>query len=156
MPPRPGTFSAPATPIVPFSIQSISKVFTLAMALRRGSSGTLWSRVLREPSGTSFNSLVQLEVEHGIPRNPFINAGALVVTDHLMEETSDAAAAVLRFLTGRRTGQAGSLHRRGGCSQRTLQQQPQLGTGPLPERFRQPAGSPPRQWWKTMSASAPS
>ncbi|MHA7292046.1 glutaminase [Arthrobacter sp. MDT3-24] len=84
---------------VPFSIQSISKVFTLAMALRGDSSGILWSRVLREPSGTSFNSLVQLELEHGIPRNPFINAGALVVTDHLMEETSDAAAQVLRFLT---------------------------------------------------------
>ena len=84
---------------VPFSIQSISKVFTLAMALRGDSSGTLWSRVLREPSGTSFNSLVQLEVEHGIPRNPFINAGALVVTDYLMEETSDAATRLLRFLT---------------------------------------------------------
>ncbi|MCQ6269354.1 glutaminase [Pseudarthrobacter sp. R1] len=84
---------------VPFSIQSISKVFTLAMALRGDKSGTLWSRVLREPSGTSFNSLVQLEVEHGIPRNPFINAGALVVTDHLMEETSDAATQLLRFLT---------------------------------------------------------
>lgn len=84
---------------VPFSIQSISKVFTLAMALQGDSSGTLWSRVLREPSGTSFNSLVQLELEHGIPRNPFINAGALVVTDHLMEETFDAATQVLRFLT---------------------------------------------------------
>jgi glutaminase len=89
---------------VPFSIQSISKVFTLAMALAGDGSGTLWSRVLREPSGTSFNSLVQLEVEHGIPRNPFINAGALVVTDHLMEETSDGAAQLLRFLTA----QAGS------------------------------------------------
>jgi len=84
---------------VPFSIQSISKVFTLAMALQRDATGTLWSRVLREPSGTAFNSLVQLEVEHGIPRNPFINAGALVVTDHLMEETSDAATQLLRFLT---------------------------------------------------------
>jgi glutaminase len=89
---------------VPFSIQSISKVFTLAMALRGDSSGTLWSRVLREPSGTPFNSLVQLEVEHGIPRNPFINAGALVVTDHLMNETPDAATRLLRFLTS----QAGS------------------------------------------------
>lgn len=84
---------------VPFSIQSISKVFSLALALRGGNAATLWSRVLREPSGTPFNSLVQLEAEHGIPRNPFINAGALVVTDHLMAETSDAAAQVLRFLT---------------------------------------------------------
>ncbi len=83
---------------IPFSIQSISKVFTLAMALQRGGTSSVWSRVLREPSGTAFNSLVQLEVEHGIPRNPFINAGALVVTDHLMEETPDAASALLRFL----------------------------------------------------------
>jgi glutaminase len=90
---------------VPFSIQSISKVFTLAMALRGDTTGTLWTRVLREPSGTAFNSLVQLEVEHGIPRNPFINAGALVVTDHLMEETSDAATQLLRFLTA----EAGSV-----------------------------------------------
>lgn len=98
---------------VPFSIQSISKVFTLAMALRGGRSDLLWSRVLREPSGTPFNSLVQLEAEHGIPRNPFINAGALVVTDHLMEEMPDAATHLLRFLTeqaghGGKAGQDGS------------------------------------------------
>lgn len=85
---------------LPFSIQSISKVFTLAMALSAGDPSALWSRVLREPSGTSFNSLVQLEVEHGIPRNPFINSGALVVTDHLMERFADAAGHVLRFLRG--------------------------------------------------------
>jgi glutaminase len=84
---------------VAFSIQSISKVFTLAMALQGDTAGTLWTRVLREPSGTAFNSLVHLEVEHGIPRNPFINAGALVVSDHLMEVTSDAATQLLRFLT---------------------------------------------------------
>lgn len=102
-----GTVFSSGDADVPFSIQSISKVFTLAMALRGGDkSGTLWSRVLREPSGTSFNSLVQLEVEHGIPRNPFINAGALVVTDHLLEETSDAATQLLRFLTSE-AGSAG-------------------------------------------------
>jgi glutaminase len=83
---------------LPFSIQSISKVFTLAMALSADDPGVLWSRVLREPSGTSFNSLVQLEVEHGIPRNPFINSGALVVTDHEMGRFPDSADQVLRFL----------------------------------------------------------
>jgi glutaminase len=63
-----------------FSIQSISKVFALTQAL--GKSGdALWKRVGREPSGTAFNSIVQLEAEHGIPRNPFINAGAIVVSD---------------------------------------------------------------------------
>ncbi len=64
----------------PFSIQSISKVFTLTLALeKRG--GELWKRVGREPSGSPFNSIVQLEQERGIPRNPFINAGAIAVSD---------------------------------------------------------------------------
>ncbi|WP_284164379.1 glutaminase [Frigidibacter sp. SD6-1] len=65
---------------IPFSIQSISKVFALAIAL--GHHGDrLWARVGREPSGLAFNSILQLEHERGIPRNPFINAGAIVVTD---------------------------------------------------------------------------
>ncbi|TIY00036.1 MAG: glutaminase, partial [Mesorhizobium sp.] len=64
----------------PFSIQSISKVFTLTLAL--GNVGdALWQRVGREPSGNPFNSIVQLEHENGIPRNPFINAGAIVISD---------------------------------------------------------------------------
>ncbi len=63
-----------------FSIQSISKVFALTLAL--GKVGDqLWERVGREPSGNAFNSIVQLEYERGIPRNPFINAGAIVVAD---------------------------------------------------------------------------
>jgi glutaminase len=81
----------------PFSIQSISKLFTLALALTEGGD-ELWQGVGREPSGDPFNSLVQLEVEHGIPRNPFINAGALVVTDRLQTQTGHAAEAVLAFL----------------------------------------------------------
>lgn len=66
-----------------FSIQSISKVFSLAYAMSLIGE-ELWKRVGKEPSGTAFNSLVQLEVEHGIPRNPFINAGAIVVADVLL------------------------------------------------------------------------
>ncbi len=72
----------------PFSIQSISKVFTLLVALERDGDA-LWERVGREPSGTSFNSIVQLERENGVPRNPFINAGALVVTDALISRCAD-------------------------------------------------------------------
>ena len=64
----------------PFSIQSISKVFSLVQAIgHRGES--LWERLGHEPSGQPFNSLVQLEFERGRPRNPFINAGALVICD---------------------------------------------------------------------------
>ena len=65
---------------VGFSIQSVSKVFALAIALGRHGD-RLWARVGREPSGLAFNSILQLEHERGIPRNPFINAGAIVVTD---------------------------------------------------------------------------
>ena len=67
----------------PFSIQSISKAFTLMMAMSLVGD-ELWTRLGKEPSGSKFNSLVQLEYEEGVPRNPFINAGALVVTDCVM------------------------------------------------------------------------
>ena len=80
-----------------FSIQSISKVFTLAMAFAQIDK-KLWRRVGVEPSGTPFNSLVQLEYEKGIPRNPFINAGALVVTDVLLNHFPDPKAAILDFI----------------------------------------------------------
>ena len=76
----------------PFSIQSVSKVFTLALALRRVGS-SLWDSVGREPSGSAFNSIVQLESEQGIPRNPLINAGALATTDRLIDgRRGDAVA----------------------------------------------------------------
>ena len=80
-----------------FSIQSISKVFTLALAFRLEGEN-LWKRVGLEPSGNPFNSLVQLEYEQGIPRNPFINAGALVITDVLLEHYADPKAAILEFI----------------------------------------------------------
>jgi glutaminase len=82
-----------------FSIQSISKVFTLTLALEK-IGDKLWQRVGREPSGSAFNSIVQLERERGIPRNPLINAGALVVCDVLLAQRSAEAttAAILEFV----------------------------------------------------------
>lgn len=83
----------------PFSIQSISKVFTLAIALGR-LGDQLWHRVGREPSGLAFNSILQLEHEAGIPRNPFINAGAIVVTDAILagHKPREVLGELLRFL----------------------------------------------------------
>ena len=75
-----GTQASAGDSATPFSIQSISKVFALAIALGR-LGDQLWTRVRREPSGLAFNSILQLESEDGIPRNPFINAGAIVTTD---------------------------------------------------------------------------
>lgn len=80
-----------------FTVQSISKVFTLAMASRY-LEDELWHYVGREPSGTSFNSLIQLEQERGIPRNPFINAGALVVTDKLIDLYRKPKQEILEFV----------------------------------------------------------
>ncbi len=84
---------------VPFSIQSISKVFTLAMALGR-LGDQLWTRVGREPSGLAFNSILQLEQENGIPRNPFVNAGAIVVTDAILSghKPREVLGDLLRFI----------------------------------------------------------
>ena len=84
---------------VPFSIQSVSKVFTLTLALGKVGDA-LWRRVGREPSGSAFNSIVQLEHEHGIPRNPFINAGAIVVADILLagHEPKGALAEIVDFV----------------------------------------------------------
>jgi glutaminase len=82
---------------VRFSVQSIAKVFSLTLAMRL-EGDTVWERVGREPSGTAFNSLVQLEVERGIPRNPFINAGALVVLDMVLSHQPDGQDLVLDFV----------------------------------------------------------
>ncbi|MEX2367268.1 MAG: glutaminase [Pseudohongiellaceae bacterium] len=84
---------------VPFSIQSISKVFALTLALgKQGNS--LWQYVGREPSGDPFNSIVQLEHESGKPRNPFINAGAIAVVDAIMmgHEPKEVLAELLNFV----------------------------------------------------------
>lgn len=67
----------------PFPIQSISKVFALEVALD-AFNDEVWHRVGREPSGDPFNSIIDLERQHGIPRNPFINSGALVICDMLV------------------------------------------------------------------------
>ncbi len=79
-----------------FSIQSISKVLTLCIAIQENDDN-LWQRVGREPSGNPFNSLVQLENENGIPRNPLINAGAHVITDAIMSKHDDVKEYILDF-----------------------------------------------------------
>ncbi|MGB3243780.1 MAG: glutaminase [Sulfitobacter sp.] len=82
-----------------FSVQSITKVFTLAIALGR-SGDQLWTRVGREPSGRAFNSIAQLEQEQGRPRNPFINAGAIVTTDEVLGRRAprEALAEIVQFV----------------------------------------------------------
>src|ERR1700685_746866 len=94
-----GNLAAAGDSETPFSIQSVSKVFTLTLAL--GLVGDrLWQRVGREPSGSPFNSIVQLERERGIPRNPFINAGAIAVTDVILSghKPREALGEIVRFM----------------------------------------------------------
>jgi glutaminase len=92
-----GTCVATGSAGTPFSIQSISKLFTFVLALKLVGDG-VWQRVGREPSGAAFNSMVQLETEKGIPRNPFINAGALVITDILTTRFAHLDIALLGAL----------------------------------------------------------
>jgi glutaminase len=94
-----GEVISAGNPATPFSIQSISKVFTLAMALGR-LGDQLWARVGREPSGHAFNSILQLEHERGIPRNPFVNAGAIAVTDAILSghQPREVLGDLLRFI----------------------------------------------------------
>jgi len=80
-----------------FSIQSISKVFSLSIALSI-MGHDLWERVGKEPSGSAFNSLVQLEYEKGKPRNPFINAGAIVVADVLLSHLQNPEQFFINYL----------------------------------------------------------
>lgn len=105
-----GTVHAAGNAHEPFSIQSISKVFALTLAL--GAVGDqLWRRVGREPSGSAFNSIVQLESEQGIPRNPFINAGAIVLCDVLLgrSEPREAIGQMVRFVRTLAGDEAGSI-----------------------------------------------
>jgi glutaminase len=71
-----------------FSIQSIAKVFSLTLAMQL-EDDAIWKRVGREPSGRAFNSLGQLETEQGVPRNPLINSGALVIMDAILNHARD-------------------------------------------------------------------
>ena len=101
-----GTEAEAGDSATPFSIQSVSKLFSLSLALRL-LDDALWERIGREPSGNPFNSLVQLETEQGVPRNPFINAGAIAVADRLLAQglakeailalASDLCGEALRF-----------------------------------------------------------
>lgn len=91
-----GTEHAAGDADMAFSIQSVSKLFALVEALASHGEA-VWQRVGREPSGGAFNSIVQLEAEGGRPRNPFINAGAIAVTD-LISDGDDPRAGAGRIL----------------------------------------------------------
>lgn len=99
-----GRSAAAGDGLLPFSIQSISKLFTLTLAMQQLGED-LWTRIGREPSGDPFNSLVQLEHEQGKPRNPFINAGAIAVADRLLSVFGHQAKAQLLALMGRLAGE---------------------------------------------------
>ncbi|WP_407924865.1 glutaminase A [Devosia aurantiaca] len=90
-----------------FPIQSISKVFALEVALE-ALGESLWKRVGREPSGDAFNSIIDLERQKGIPRNPFINSGALVVVDALLDVDQDPNGCVMRFVEHHLDGEKAS------------------------------------------------
>lgn len=100
----------------PFSLQSITKLFALILALNRGGD-EIWTRIGKEPSGTPFNHLAILEAEHGAPRNPFVNAGALVVTDYLMRRSPDVAGLMAGFIRASGASAGGQINERVAASE---------------------------------------
>jgi glutaminase len=117
---REGDMVAGGDADTPFSIQSISKVFSLELALEACGEG-LWERVGRDPSGDPFNSIIDLERHRGYPRNPFINAGALVVIDALLDRYSaeEEVQAVVDFVSELLGGEEVSLNEEVARSDRT-------------------------------------
>ncbi|WP_083508016.1 glutaminase A [Aureimonas frigidaquae] len=125
---RQGNMHAAGNAGVGFPIQSISKVFALEVALE-ALGDAIWERLGREPSGDPFNSIIDLERDRGIPRNPFINAGALVVCDMLVGLKGKAGPNrhVERFIESMLDGETLSVDdavmesdRRGGSLNRSL------------------------------------
>lgn len=97
----------------PFSVQSISKVFSLELVLK-DFGDELWERVGRDPSGDPYNSVIDLERHKGYPRNPFVNAGALIVVDMLLDilPPEQEVEAVVQFVAGLIDGETVSLNER--------------------------------------------
>ncbi|WP_159880995.1 glutaminase A [Paenibacillus puerhi] len=90
---------------LPFTLQSISKVFTLLLALMDQGEEGVFRKVGMEPTGDDFNSMLKLElVEPGIPFNPLINAGAIAISSLIRGRTpaekSERILAFFRELTG--------------------------------------------------------
>lgn len=88
-----------------FSMQSISKVMALILALEQNGFDNVFSKVGMEPTGDAFNSMVRLDnLINNKPFNPMINAGAIAVTSTIrgatLEERKEACLACARKLTG--------------------------------------------------------
>ena len=125
-----GSSSAAGDADEPFSIQSISYVFALSLALHQQKSA-LWNHVGREPSGSRVQFDLQLEIEQGKPRNPMTNAGAIVVCDQLIgadgaDEAIEEMIGFLRERGGRRERRDRRGARHVGIAGRRLQPQPRL------------------------------
>ena len=66
---------------VRFTMQSVSKVLMLIVALEVCGLKNVFKKVGAEPSGEAFDSLVELDVNDSKPYNPLINSGSRICSD---------------------------------------------------------------------------
>ena len=73
---------------IPFSIQSISKVFAYALALEDNDEKTIFAEIGLDATGEKFNSIAPLEKISGSSLNPYVNAGAIQTTSYIKGKNS--------------------------------------------------------------------
>jgi glutaminase len=71
------------------SIQSISKVFTMALVMKETGADSIFNNMGVDATGQAFNSIVAVEQYKGAEMNPLVNAGAITATSMVSGKSRD-------------------------------------------------------------------
>ena len=68
---------------IAFSLQSISKIFTYALALEDNGQTIMFEKIGLDATGDKFNAITTMENKLNRSQNPYVNAGALQTTSYI-------------------------------------------------------------------------